>query len=72
MEGTSTEGWEVTASLAAGPGGLVNNLTCTFTSGICTFSNLAVDTMGENYTLQFDLTDPTEVTPATSTLHCTF
>jgi len=67
--GGEADPWIVTASLANGPGDLANNLTCAFKDGWCTFEDLAVDTMGENYTIRFDLTYPTltqEISPITS------
>jgi hypothetical protein len=57
--GTENDPWQVTATLVDGPGALINNLTCNFIGGMCIFENLAVDSMGENYTIQFDVTYPT-------------
>merc|ERR1712013_286047 len=51
--------WVVTAALVDGAGSLINNVTCKFIGGMCQFENLAIDMMGDNYTLQFDLTYPT-------------
>ena len=56
--GTDADPWVVTASIATGAGALINNVTCAFSQGLCVFDNLAIDTMGENYTIQFDLTYP--------------
>jgi len=60
--GTSTDPWIVTATVASGAGSLANNLTCAFKQGLCVFENLAVDTMGEDYTLSFELTYPSTET----------
>ena len=57
--GTEFDPWVVTATLVTGAGSLINNVTCDFVGGMCTFENLAIDSMGENYTLQFDVTYPT-------------
>jgi len=58
--GTEFDPWEVTATLTNGNGLLVNNVTCYFAvGGLCTFENLAIDAMGENYTIQFEVTYPT-------------
>ena len=57
--GTEFDPWVVTATLVTGAGSLINNVTCDFVGGMCTFDNLAIDSMGENYTLQFDVTYPT-------------
>ena len=57
--GTEFDPWEVTATLVNGAGSLINNVTCNFVGGLCTFENLAIDTMGDNYTLQFEVTYPT-------------
>ena len=57
--GTEFDPWEVTATLVNGAGSLINNVTCIFVGGLCTFENLAIDTMGDNYTLQFEVTYPT-------------
>jgi len=57
--GTEFDPWVVTASLVTGAGSLINNVTCNFIGGMCEFDNLAIDSMGENYTIQFDLTYPT-------------
>lgn len=56
--GTNTDPWIVTAMIASGSGALANNLTCAFEQGLCVFENLAIDTMGEDYTLSFELTYP--------------
>ena len=67
--GGEADPWIITASLASGPGGLANNLTCAFKDGWCSFESLAVDTMGDNYTIQFSLTYPSlsqEMTAITS------
>jgi len=50
--------WIVTASVASGAGALSNNITCSFSGSLCVFENLAIDTMGEGYQLQFELTYP--------------
>jgi len=50
--------WIVTASIASGAGALANNITCSFSGSLCVFDNLAIDTMGEGYQLQFELTNP--------------
>jgi len=57
--GTEFDPWVVTAALVDGAGSLINNVTCNFIGGMCQFENLAIDMMGDNYTLQFDLTYPT-------------
>jgi len=56
--GTVTDPWIVTATIANGAGGVINNVTCAFSQGLCVFENLAIDTMGEGYQLQFELTYP--------------
>ena len=56
--------WIVTASISNGVGALVNNLTCSFSGSLCVFENLAIDTMGEGYQLQFELTYPVSSIPA--------
>ena len=56
--------WIVTASISNGVGALVNNLTCSFSGSLCVFENLAIDTMGEGYQLQFELTYPVLSIPA--------
>ena len=56
--GTEADPWIITASIASGAGALINNVTCEFHQGLCVFENLAIDTMGEDYALQFDLTFP--------------
>ena len=60
--GTSTDPWIVTATVTSGAGSLANNLTCAFKQGLCVFENLAVDTVGEDYTLSFELTYPSTET----------
>jgi len=66
--GTEFDPWEVTATLVSGAGALINNVTCIFVGGTCEFENLAITSMGENYTIQFDLTYPTtaDIIPAVS------
>merc|ERR1719369_2409806 len=56
--GTEFDPWVVTASISSGSGSLINNITCSFVGGMCIFENLAIDSMGDNYTLQFELTYP--------------
>ena len=57
--GSSSNPWIVTASVASGPGAVANNLTCTFEQGLCVFGDLAIDTEGGDYSLSFELTQPT-------------
>ena len=67
--GGDADPWIITASLASGPGALANNLTCAFKAGWCSFESLAVDTSGDNYTIEFSLTYPSlaqEIQPITS------
>ena len=59
--GSSSDPWIVTASIASGPGALANNLTCAFEQGLCVFEDLAVDTEGEDYSLSFELTHPSDL-----------
>ena len=62
------------ATVAGGPGKLSGNSTCRFQAGRCIFTNLGVDTMGENYTLQFQLINPStaDVTLAVSQVNMLF
>merc|ERR1712025_1217133 len=67
--GTEADPWIVTATIANGAGGVINNVTCSFSQGLCVFENLAIDTMGEGYQLQFELTYPgteAEIAPVVS------
>ena len=59
---------QVVAVVTSGSGDLSGNTTCSFVAGLCTFQDLGLDTMGENYTVQFELVYPTtaDVTPVTS------
>jgi len=42
---------------------LINNVTCEFKEdGLCTFENLAIDTMGSGYILDFEITYPSSAT----------
>jgi len=69
--GSEADPWVITASIASGDGGLVNNVTCEFKLGLCVFENLAIDTMGEGYSLEFTLTYPgteTNIDPVVSDL----
>jgi len=62
--GTEFDPWIVTASLVNGSASLINNVTCTFVSGRCEFEDLAIDTMGDKYSLLFSLTYPTTASVA--------
>ena len=67
--GTEADPWIVTASIATGAGNVINNVTCSFSQGLCVFEDLAIDTMGEGYQLQFELTYPgteAEIAPVVS------
>ena len=57
--GTENDPWIVTASKVSGDGNLINNVTCQFIAGYCEFTDMAVDTMGFNFTIEFALTYPT-------------
>ena len=57
--GTTSDPWIVTATLASGTGNLINNATCKFIGGYCEFEDLAIDTMGTGFTIDFEITYPT-------------
>ena len=61
--GSSADPWIITVSLVNMTANLINNVTCEFKGdGLCTFENLAIDTMGSGYILDFEITYPTTVT----------
>eukprot|EP00088_Acartia_fossae_P014166 TRINITY_DN17558_c0_g1_i1.p1 TRINITY_DN17558_c0_g1~~TRINITY_DN17558_c0_g1_i1.p1 ORF type:complete len:632 (-),score=102.60 TRINITY_DN17558_c0_g1_i1:124-2019(-) len=57
--GTENDPWIVSAALSAGSGSLINNVTCSFKNGYCEFEDLAIDTMGSGFTIDFEITYPT-------------
>ena len=56
--GMDSDPWIVTASKLSGDGDLINNVTCAFFKGYCEFKDLGIDTMGYNFTIQFEITYP--------------
>jgi hypothetical protein len=44
------------------PGGLIGETTISVVDGVATFEGLTIDTMGEGYSLQFEVTYPTGLT----------
>ena len=66
--GTEFNPWIVTASKLSGSGSLINSVTCSFLKGICAFTDLGVDTTGNNFTIEFALTYPTttDISPVES------
>ena len=65
---------QVVAVVTSGSGDLSGNTTCSFVAGLCTFQDLGLDTMGDNYTVQFELVYPTtaDVTPVISEVQIYF
>lgn len=65
---------QVVAVVTGGSGDLSGNTTCSFVAGLCTFQDLGLDTMGDNYTVQFELVYPTtaDVTPVISEVQIYF
>jgi len=56
--GTVNDPWIVSASKLSGDGNLVNNVTCAFANGYCEFTDMAVDTSGYNFTIEFEVIYP--------------
>ena len=56
--GSEVDPWAVRAIIAEGSGALVNNSTCKFVKGLCTFDNIAIDKMGNGYQIKFALINP--------------
>ena len=58
--GSDVDPWAVKATIVEGSGALVNDSTCKFMAGLCTFDNIAIDKMGNGYQIKFDLINPPE------------
>ena len=56
--GTDVDPWIITATKMSGDGDLINNVTCSFSKGVCKFTDLAVDTTGDDFIIKFSLTYP--------------